>query len=183
MMTRVLSAVVLAFLVSDVTLFAQADPIALAPGARVRVQQGPETLTGTLVSSDGAGLVVVTDKSDTVPAPLGSITTVEMSTGKRSHARMGAVIGLGMGFVTGIVVSMAAPAPQPILVASSTSASSDNWTAGAGVAGAVLGAGIGAIVGAVTRSEKWAPAVPPTIGIRGHGPDAKRVDVGLKIPF
>jgi hypothetical protein len=180
MMTRVLSAVVLALLATDATLYAQAAPIAPAPGARVRVQQGPETLIGVLASSDSARLVIVTDDSDTVTVPHGSIKSVDVSTGTRSHARKGALIGLSMGFVTGIVLGMATPAPQPILGGSA--APSDDWTAGIGVTGAVLGAGVGAIVGAITRSDKWAPVVRPTIGIRGPH-DEKLVAVGLQVPF
>ncbi len=86
----------------------QAATTTLAPGARVRVRQGDQSLTGTLVSLDSAGLVIATGKSDTVTAPRASITAVEVSTGTKSHAGKGALIGLGVGALTGVVVGIAA---------------------------------------------------------------------------
>jgi len=87
---------------------AQAAESTLAPGARVRVRQGDQSMIGTLVSLDGAGLVIATGKSDTVTVPRASITTIDVSIGTKAHAGKGALIGLGVGTVTGILVGIAA---------------------------------------------------------------------------
>jgi hypothetical protein len=177
-MTRVGSVVVLALLTFSVNGHAQADTTTLAPGARARVQQGSKAVTGTLVSLDSAGLVIATGKADTVTVPRASITAIEVSTGTRSHAGKGALIGLGTGLLTGVVVGIAASGSDD---GEFLDASSGEWAAGVGLTGAVIGTGVGAIIGAVIRTDKWAPAVLPTVGIRGHGPDDKRVAIGLRI--
>jgi hypothetical protein len=159
---------------------AQAAPATLVPGARVRVHQGSESLTGSLVSLDSAALVIATDKPETVTAPRASITAVEVSTGTKSRAGKGALIGLGVGAAAGIIVGLAA-------------SSSDNgdfldygagtWAAGVGLAGAAIGTGLGALIGSGQHSDKWQPAVLPTVGVRGYGPDDNRVAIGLQITF
>jgi hypothetical protein len=59
--------------------------------------------------------------------------------------------------------------------------SSGEWAIGIGATGAVLGAAVGAIVGAVTRTDKWAPAVLPTVAVRGPGTDQQRLAIGLRV--
>ena len=179
-MMRVSSVVVLALLTTSVNGHAQANTTTLAPGARIRVQQGSQTVTGTLLSLDSAGLVIVTGKADSVTVPRASITAVEVSTGTRSHAGKGALIGLGTGLLTGVVVGIASSGSDD---GDFFDFSSGEWAAGVGLTGAVIGTGVGAIVGAVIRTDKWAPAVLPTVGIRGYGPDDKRVAIGLRIAF
>jgi hypothetical protein len=159
---------------------AQAAPATLVPGARVRVHQGSESLTGLLVSLDSAGLVIATDKSDTVTAPRTSITAVEVSTGTKSRAGKGALIGLGVGAAAGVIVGLAA-------------SSSDNgdfldygagtWAAAMGLTGAAIGAGLGALIGSGQQSDKWQPAVLPAIGVRAYGSGDNRVAIGLRIRF
>jgi hypothetical protein len=177
-MTRLAPAIVVACLTTAAPLHAQADAITPAPGARVRVRQDSRTLTGTLLSQDAAGLVIVTGRADTVTAPRASITSVEVSTGTKSNVGKGALIGLGAGLGAGIIVGIAASGSDD---GSWLDFSSGEWAAGIGATGAVLGAGIGAIVGAATRSDKWAPAVLPTVAIRGYGTDEQRVTLGLRI--
>lgn len=159
---------------------AQATTPTLAPGARVRVQQGDQTVIGTLVSLDSAGLLIATGKSDTVMAPRASITAVEVSGGTKSRAGEGALVGLGVGAGTGILIGLAA-------------SGSDNgdfidfnpgeWAVGAGLIGAAIGTAFGALIGATQQSDKWQPTVLPTVGIRSYGPDNQRVAIGLRIRF
>jgi hypothetical protein len=179
-MTRVLPAVVLALLTTAVNGHAQVTTNPLVPGARVRVHQESGSLIGTLVSLDSAGLVIATDKSDTVTAPRPSITGVEVSTGTKSQAGKGALIGLGVGAAAGIIVGLVA-------------SSSDNgdfvdygagtYAVGFGLTGAVIGTGVGALIGSGNRTDKWVPAVLPTVGIRGYGPGDTRLAIGLRIRF
>jgi membrane associated rhomboid family serine protease len=177
-MTRVLSVAVLTLLTTAVRGYAQADAFPLAVGARVRVHQGAQTQTGTVVSLDSASLVFVAGKADTVAAPRASITAVEVSTGTRTRAGRGALIGLGAGAVTGVVVGAAASGSDD---GEFFDADQDEWAVGVGLVGAVVGAGVGAIIGAVTHTDKWAPAVLPSVGFRGYGPNEQRVVIGLRM--
>jgi hypothetical protein len=144
------------------------------------VHQGSESLTGSLVSLDSAGLVIATGKSDTVTAPRASITAVEVSVGTKSHAGTGALIGLGVGAATGVILGLvSASADEGDFVDVSTGA----WTAGVGLAGAAIGAGVGAIIGATQRSDKWQPAALPTFSVQRYGPNDRRVAIGLRMTF
>jgi len=156
---------------------AQAATTTLAPGTRVRVHQGVESLTGTLVSLDSAALVIATGK-DTVTAPRASITALEVSTGTKSHAGKGALIGLGAGLVTGVVVGIAASGSDN---GDFFDFSAGEWAVGVGLTGAAIGAGVGAIVGAGIHSDRWTPVVLPAVGLRGSGD--RRVAIGLRIRF
>jgi hypothetical protein len=175
--TTLLAASLLIGLIS--TGHAQAATTTLAPGTRVRVHQGIESLTGTLVSLDSAGLLIATGK-DTVTAPRASITALEVSTGTKSHAGKGALIGLGAGLVTGVVVGIAASGSDN---GDFLDFSSGEWAVGVGLAGAAIGTGVGAIVGAGIHSDTWAPVVLPAVGLRGQGPGDRRVAIGLRISF
>lgn len=162
------------------SVHAQAAESTLAPGARLRVRQGDQSIIGTLVSLDSAGLVIATDKSDTVTAPRASITTVDISTGTKSHAGKGALIGLGVGAVTGVVVGLAASGSDN---GGFLDFSSGEWAVGVGLTGAVFGTGLGAIIGAFIHTDKWSPTVLPTVGVQGYGPDDRRVAIGLRLTF
>jgi len=153
-MMRVSSVVVLALLTTSVNGHAQANTTTLAPGARIRVQQGSQTVTGTLVSLDSAGLVIVTGKADSVTVPRASITAVEVSTGTRSHAGKGALIGLGTGLLTGVIVGIASSGSDD---GDFFDFSSGEWAAGVGLTGAVIGTGVG---------QSLAPSSGPTSGRR-----------------
>ena len=179
-MTRIPLIVGIALLAVTADVHAQADATTLVPGARVRVHQGPQSLTGSLVSLDSAGLVVATGKSDTAAVPLSSITGVDVSRGTKSRVGKGALIGLGVGTATGIIIGVAASSSDD---GDFFDFNSGEWAIGVGLTGAVIGTGIGAIIGATQRTDKWQPTVLPTVSVRSYGPDDKRVAIGLQIGF
>ena len=179
-MTRVLFAFGLGFLTTAVNGHAQANTNTLVPGVRVRVHQGSQSLTGSLVSQDSVGLVIATGKSDTVTAPLASITGVDVSRGTKSRAGKGALIGLGVGAATGIIVGLVGSSSDN---GDFVDLNAEEWAVGMGLTGAVIGTGVGAIIGATQRTDKWQPTVLPTIGVRAYEPDGKRFAIGLRIRF
>jgi hypothetical protein len=182
-MTRIAFAVGLALLAVTPILHAQAVPAAVDPGSRVRVHQGAQSVTGTFVSVDSTSLTLVTGSADTVTTSRASITGVDVSLGKKSRAGRGALIGLAIGTVAGVVTGAAVGDDSP----------SDCWfcieptkpeaALALGLTGAILGAGIGAIIGATQHGDRWQPTVLPTARVQAIGSKDQRVVLGLRIRF
>ena len=179
-MTRLALAVSLALMAVATDLHAQADATALVPGTRVRVHQGAQSMTGSLLYMDSTSLALVTGRADTVTTPLALITGIDVSRGTKSRAGRGALIGVGVGAASGIIVGIAASGSDD---GDFFDFSSGAWATGIGLTGAVLGAGIGAIIGATQHGDRWQPAVLPTVSVQSVGTDDRRIAVGVRIPF
>lgn len=150
--TALISLIALFLLVMNIDLIAQeASPI--VPGTRVRVT-APDVASGKI-----AGTIIITVKADTLELkvkgkirplviPLGSITRLEVSRGRKSAAGWGAAIGFGIG--AGWIAVLAATLPHEPAEASSAG----EVARGIAVSGGI-GAGLGALVGLAIRSDSW----------------------------
>ncbi len=168
---------------------AQETPTAqvpLQPGERVRVTghlcqtffsncggARPEHSVGTFVTWN-ADTLVMESNGDIIALPLDSVTTLEVSVGRKSHAGVGAGIGGLTGAVIGATVSLATCDgffPPHVCAL---------------VGGFVFGAGgalVGVIVGASKKTERWV-SVPLNRLRVSFGPlhDARFV-VGMSVRF
>ena len=84
---------------------AQQDTTGLVPGRRIRIhQQGNSTVVGSFVSLDAASLAMVTGAGDTVQVSRDHIVGLDLSQGTKSKAGKGAVTGLLVGGLGGMIL-------------------------------------------------------------------------------
>jgi hypothetical protein len=129
---------------------------------------------------DSTSLTFVSGYADTVTASRDSITGVDVSLGKKSAAGKGALIGLGVGAATGVIFGVAASGSDND---SWIDFSSGAWAGGFGLFGGALGLLVGAIVGSAHHSDRWQPAVLPTVNVQSVGDEGRRVALGVSIRF
>lgn len=138
------------FLVAPVRAGIAQESVTIEPGMRLRV-----TAPNLGIIKAQARLAAV--RSDTLilehasPAlpravPIQSLKLLELSTGRRSAAAMGALIGLGAGAAGGIIVFEAFCREQDCTTGEALAVG--------GLGGLAL-AGVGAAIGAVIRVERW----------------------------
>jgi hypothetical protein len=159
---------------------AQQDTVQLVPGQRVRIhQQGKHTLVGAFVAADSVSLAILASPADTVQVPRASITGVDRSVGTRSMVPDGALIGLGVGVVGGVITGALACSPD-----------NNGWNVTQGECmswGAAAFGLIGALVGALSwsgeRTDRWKPTVWPIVTLHPSGAEGKRVALGLHLTF
>lgn len=121
----------------------------LLPGSRLRVESTalPSRIEGTLMSHEGAALVIAHSGALRTIVPTPSVTRVRVSHGK-SHAT-GAVKGIKVGAIVGGVVTA-------LLVFSMAGMDTDGEDiVGLGSSMAMAGASYGAIIGVIVGAEKW----------------------------
>ena len=160
---------------------AQQDTTGLVPGRRIRVhQQDHKKLVGSFVAMDSASRAMVTNAGDTVRVPLGHIVGLDLSQGTKSNAGKGALTGLLIGAMSGVLVGAVASSSDD---GDFIDLNAGEWAVGIGAVFGALGAGIGAGVGAGQRSDKWAPAVWPTLTLLPGGANGKRIALGLHLTF
>jgi hypothetical protein len=131
-------------------------------GARVKLEiaGGLPPIVGTLRRIEADSLLVdVRAHDEPVTVARGSVARISLSTGTRSQAAKGAVLGAVIGLGVTLLTLQAAPGLCP-------SCSDDSyWTVTARAAivvGAPLGAAIGAAAGGARRVDVWKPAeLPP----------------------
>lgn len=149
------------------------DPV-LSLGAHVRVSapttaQGP--IQGYLRAMDDHAITVTSGKQ-TLTIPRAGITRLEVSFGKRGHARTGAIVGGGLALVSLVA-----------LCADEDCGSEPGYAALFG-AGLLVGyGGFGALVGAAIRTDKWV-VVPLGAAAGGRQVQLKRglnLDVALRL--
>jgi len=137
---------------------------AVREGTRIRMS-GPtiqgSPLVGTLVGVDALRLTLELDASHELQSvPRSAVEKLEVSRGRRSYTKKGALIGFGMG----AIVAGAA------LVAVSSGANGWSVDSGDVVAGVCLlgggGAALGALVGAGSSTERWEEAGPERFVLR-----------------
>ena len=127
------------------TAASQKSP-SLKPGDRIRVitpsaSGGP--FVGTLVTLEADSLVMQ-GSVDARRLSLASVERVDLSRGRKSHARLGAGIGLLVGAGVGALAGCDQQNDQ-----------SDLTQGQCIVMGAAAGALLGAITGALVRTERW----------------------------
>ena len=106
-------------------------------------------LVGTVVAFEADSLMVQRG-TDTWRLSLASLTRLEMSQGRRSHAGLGAGIGLLVGAGVGAVIGSGCD--LTVVPVSSEAGCIAVGVALVGGAGALLGA----VIGSHTRTERWA---------------------------
>ena len=154
-------------------------------GARVRVRlpgHGAGWLQGHLamLSADSAA-IALTETPDSVRFATASAERVEVSQGRHSHAGKGAVVGLGVGAATGLILGLAASAePCEDLCMYEVG---PGEIAGATVMLGAVGAGIGALIGSFSHGERWKrvdlhPSGPPRLT-----PVARAGGLGIALRF
>jgi hypothetical protein len=160
---------VASILLCAASAFASEAP-ALAPGTRVRLtspSSGAEPVAGTLIRQETDALWVTRGRSDSpTRIPLDPATRIEVSTGRRTQATRGALIGGAVGAAPGLLLTFGDY---------SSDVHGDGPSPGAVAAvGAAAGAAVGAAIGWVLKTEEWLPAELPAVAasvtpLRGGG--------------
>jgi len=180
-MFRTMLALSLLSLIAPHAAQAQQDTAGLVPGRRIRVhQQGNQKLVGSFVSMDSASLAIVTNVGDTVRVPRGSIDGLDLSQGTKSNAGKGALTGLLIGGLGGVIIGVAASGSDDDEF---FDFSAGTWAAGIGLTFGALGAGIGALIGSGQRTDKWAPTAWPTLSFQPSRRDGGTVALGMHLTF
>ncbi len=150
----------------------------LQPGQRVRITAphlGISKHSGILVAVDGDTLTV-----DTLRVALMNVTRLEVHRGRKSHARMGAVVGA-------IALGGFGAAFQPLSGSHEGDCSrSDTICLGRGASaaiGAAVGGLFGAVVGALIKTERWEEVPLDRLRV-SFGPQRDgRFGLGLSVRF
>ena len=129
------------------------ESVIVEPGSRVRFSTNSSAplSIGTVAAIEADTLVLRrADDGATLRIPTGELRSLEVSTGKRSQAGRGAMIGTAIGAIPGLLVSFGdysedvhGDGPSPVAVAAM---------------GAAGGAVLGAAIGWAVKAERWVPA-------------------------
>jgi hypothetical protein len=155
--TRILL-VVLAVLIATPD-FARAQDASVADGARIRVRSSASSswITGNYLGSKDDRIRIQPSSGMPQLVSMSSIANLEVSSGKQANIGKGALYGLGVGAIAGLVAIMVDDQGED--------ASGDYIGNDLDVmvvpAFALLGAGAGALVGAFWTTERWV-SVPKT---------------------
>ena len=144
-------------------------------GSKVRFQapsaiQGP--IQGTLMEMDEESLMVSTENQRPFRVSRQAITQLELSTGRRGHARTGLIIGAAVGAAFGAVIPLDFGCTQAQLAVRDSSCIESR---GAMIAlGVLADAGGGALIGHLIKSDRWSSVPPERIRVslaptRWHG--------------
>jgi hypothetical protein len=121
----------------------------LSTGAQVRLalrDRPDHWLVGIVVGQSGDSLRLNERGSHTLLAvPTERLAALQVSRGRRSHATLGALLGLTAGAAFGVIATAADPA---------INTDARGYAVAAGFFGA-MGLGAGALVGWAVRSERW----------------------------
>jgi len=140
---------------------------AFAPGNQVRIRYTAQPgllLQGAVAAVDKTTLTLV-EREKRIPMriPIASITGAEMKVGEKRQWLRGALVGLGVGALAGVVLGATMPvdpacgAPgEPTLCITSSSDRAAAIAYGFAFGGA-LGGSAGAGIGALVKTETWVP--------------------------
>jgi hypothetical protein len=137
------------------------EPTGIKIGSRVRVKaegSGQRWVVGELLELRGDSVRLLTGDppDESVAVAIRSLASFQRSSGQRSAAGKGALIGLGVGAAVGFILGFATdeecsgfcPAPDPSPAASGAIAA---------VLGGLFGLGAGALIGRSIHAEHWEP--------------------------
>jgi hypothetical protein len=158
----------------------QPPALQLPAGARVRLrtQASPaEWIKGTLASADSGSIAVVPEGAPPLGAnvlrlPRGSVTRLDLVTGKKRQWLPGLLIGGALGVAMGFAMDVD---PVRCEFDDNYYCSRGGAVAAMGVGSAAMGAGIGALI----RKDVWMP-----VGLDALGPPPARVTLagsGLRV--
>ncbi len=166
-------------------LYSQDEPQVI-PGDRVRVlapSVSPDRLVGTMLAMDPDSCVLdVEGRYKPVAVPLASLTSLQVSRGKRSLAGPGAVVGMLTGGIAGVSLALSACKVE----GACRSNGEDKTVVVAlvlGVGGAALGAGVGALLGAFKKVDRWeeVPLDAIRVGPAPNAPGGVAISVSLRL--
>jgi hypothetical protein len=154
--SRTLAALFITSVVATASFAAQTiPPQTLPPGTRIRVRLNAsptKELVGTVIIWRNDSLAWLPQGASGVP--LSAISTLEVSQGRHSHARTGALTGGAIvGFLSFVAGASNTGGTNRLddLTGKLTGAQVVWLTAG----GTAVGAGIGALIGSMSHSENW----------------------------
>lgn len=161
----------------------------LATGARVRVEAACTDVTaapgrapsptrrdrvnrctrieGTLVRVGTDSLAIVLEGREMV-LPWSGVRAMQVRSGTRGNAALGAGVGAGLGLAVGIGAAVSTKCSRGDMLYDLCQSSQ----ALAPIAGAAVGAGVGALVGVLVRSDRWVTVLIPRPGTAS--PDVAR---------
>jgi hypothetical protein len=132
---------------------------------RIRYTAKPGLLLQGVVAAVDKTTLTLVQRDDRMPMtiPIASITSAEMKVGEKRQWLRGALLGLGVGAVAGVVLGATMPvdpacgAPGgPTFCVASSSERADAIAYGFAFGGA-LGGTAGAGIGALVKTETWVP--------------------------
>lgn len=155
------------------TVAMEAEAQGIVVGQRVRVTAQEPQLRGTtgMVQSLDGQAIAFGEGGKHWTVPIKQVTRLEVAQGKKGHVLPGLLIGIGAGFVAGMIAIEGGSSSQ----CSGSGNSYDDICRGIVAGATVLGAGLGAGIGALIKSDRWVPVpletFPPATGVaRGLGP-------------
>src|SRR5256885_3941909 len=143
---------IISTVVAPVVTIAAQQPLPLHSGDRIRAtvpSVSPGPLVGTVAAFQTDSLIVQGGTS-TWHLSLASLTHLDVSQGRRSHALLGAGIGLLVGAGVGVLI-----ANECDTIEGPFATQGQCTAVGAAVFGGA-GALVGALTGALARTERWA---------------------------
>ncbi len=157
---RLSTRVLIILTVAPVVTIAAQQPLPLHSGDRIRAtvpSLSPRPLVGTVIAFQTDSLIVQGGTS-TWHLSLASLTHLDVSQGRRSHALLGAGIGLLVGAGVGVLIANDCDTIEGPF------ATQGQCTAVGAAAFGGAGALVGALTGALARTERWAGV--PLDGLR-----------------
>ena len=137
-------------------------------GQRVRVTTDSGAWIGMLVQQDSTSLTLhgpgLSDSS-AVTLPLDRVRRLEISVGRHSNAGKGALIGFGVGAVTGLALGIGCANSDSLFQCTGSEVAQATLIVG------VIGVGVGGLVGMASSSERWEliGADPVHVSLAPHG--------------
>ncbi|HXV12568.1 MAG TPA: hypothetical protein VEC56_00045 [Candidatus Krumholzibacteria bacterium] len=152
------------------------ESASIVPGERIRLRSSAASswIVGNYLGTEGDRVRVQTEAAAPHLASTSSISELEVSRGSKSHAGRGAIIGMTVGAVGGIVAIVMDDQDN----ADGSSNSFNGMDALAVPLFAALGAGVGALVGGMMRAEQWVPMSKTSLSI---GPASRTMPIGVAL--
>jgi len=142
----------------------------LQPGARIRVHTdaSPKVATGKLIALEADALrVAVGPQSAPIVIPLRSVTTLDVSQGKRHWRKRNVILGAAAGLIIGGVIALDIIDKEPPYAEQKATIA------------LVLGPSLGVLAGGLIPSERWERVAVP----RSQGGRGERAPPGLRLGF
>ena len=170
--------VIISLTVAPLVTIASQELPPLKPGDRIRATAptfSPGPLVGTVVAFEAESLMVQ-GGTRTWRLSRASLTGLDVSQGRRSHAGLGAGIGLLVGAGVGALIGSGCD-----VIEGPVSSEAGCIAIGAAVFGGA-GALVGAVTGALVRTERWAevPLDRLRVGFTSDGGRALKLRASLR---
>jgi len=125
-------------------------PLRSGDRIRYRLSEGDPLITARLIETLAGSLLVETEDGRGIRLDVSSLRRLDVARGKRSHARLGAILGGGAGAAVGGFFGFAAASLDEI--------EGSHPLEGALLGAAIVGGGgalVGAAIGSAFRTDRW----------------------------